>query len=141
MSAVVLRDPADHQTEQQVRDLLAALAADPANGIARIVSREGIRPLGGFPDAAYLIVFKSGYYAASANPTGDLVTEIHGQHGGHGFSPDDSEMRASFFISGLGIARGRNLGGIDMRQIAPTVAQVMGVRFPSSQASALRVAR
>lgn len=60
---------------------------------------------------------------------------------GTGFLTDDSAMRASFFISGLGIARGRNLGVIDMRQIAPTVAQVMGVRLPSSQASALRVAR
>jgi predicted AlkP superfamily pyrophosphatase or phosphodiesterase len=141
MTAVVLHDPADHHTEQQVGDLLAALAADPANGIARIVPRDGIRPLGGFPDAAYLIVFKSGYYAASANPTGDLVTEIHGQHGGHGFSPDDPEMRASLFISGLGIARGRNLGVVDMRQIAPTLAQLMGVRLPSSNASPLRVGR
>jgi hypothetical protein len=141
MSAVVLHDPADHQTEQEVGDLLAALAADPANGIARIVPREAIRPLGGFPDAAFLVVFKSGYYAASANPAGDLVTEFHGQHGGHGFSPDDPEMRASFFISGSGIARGRNLGVIDMRQIAPTVAQLMGVSLPSSKASPLHVLR
>ncbi len=141
MSAVVLHDPADHQTEQQVRELLSALAADPANGIARILSREAIEPLGGFPDAAFLIVFNSGYYAAGANPTGDLVTEIHGRHGGHGFSPDYPEMRASFFIKGPDIARGRNLGVIDMRQIAPTLAQLMGVRLPSSTASPLPVAR
>lgn len=141
MSAVLLHDPADHKTEQEVGDLLAALAADPANGIARIVSRDAIGPLGGFPDAAFLIVFKSGYYAASANAAGDLVTEFHGRHGGHGFSPDDPEMRASFFISGLSVARGRNLGVIDMRQIAPTVAQLMGVSLPSSKAVPLRVAR
>jgi predicted AlkP superfamily pyrophosphatase or phosphodiesterase len=141
MSAVVLHDPADHQTEQEVGELLAALAADPANGIARIVSREAIRPLGGFPDAAFLIVFKSGYYAAGANAAGAVVTEFHGHHGGHGFSPDDPQMRASFFISGLRIARGRNLGVIDMRQIAPTVAQLMGLSLPSSTASPLRVTR
>jgi hypothetical protein len=29
----------------------------------------------------------------------------------------------------------------DMRQIAPTVAQLMGVRLPSSKASPLRVSR
>jgi hypothetical protein len=36
-------------------------------------------------------------------------------------------MRAAFFIVGAGIARGRDLGVIDMRQIAPTLAQLLGV--------------
>jgi predicted AlkP superfamily pyrophosphatase or phosphodiesterase len=139
MSAVMLHDPADRQTERKVGDLLSTLAADPANGIARILPREAIKPLGGFPDAAFLIVFNSGYYAG-ASTAGALVTEVHG-HGGHGFSPEYPEMRASFFITGPGIARGRNLGVIDMRQIAPTLAQLMGVRLPSSTAAPLRVAR
>jgi predicted AlkP superfamily pyrophosphatase or phosphodiesterase len=139
MSAVMLHDPADRQIERKVSDLLSTLAADPANGIARILPREAIKPLGGFPDASFLIVFNSGYYA-SASPAGALVTEVHG-HGGHGFSPEYPEMRASFFIAGSGIARGRNLGVIDMRQIAPTLAQLLGVRLPSSTAAPLRVAR
>ena len=52
MAAVVLHDPADRQTEQEVGALLSTLAADPANGIARIVPREAIKPLGGFPGGA-----------------------------------------------------------------------------------------
>jgi predicted AlkP superfamily pyrophosphatase or phosphodiesterase len=140
MAAVVLHDPADRETEQAVGDLLSRLAADPANGIDRIVPRAAIKPLGGFPDAAFLVVFKSGYYA-SANPTGDVVTEIRDHHGGHGFSPEYPEMRASFFMAGSGIARARNLGVIDMRQIAPTVARLLGVRLPSSRAAPLHVAR
>ena len=138
MAAVILHDPADRHTEEQVRDLLSALAADPANGIDRIVPHETIKALGGFPDAAFLIVFKSGYYAGA---TGEKVTEIHEHHGGHGFSPEFPEMRASFFITGPGIARGRNLGVIDMRQIAPTLAALIGVGLPSSRAAPLHVAR
>ena len=118
MAAVVLHDPADRQTEQEVGALLSTLAADPANGIARIVPREAIKPLGGSPDAAFLIVFEPGYYA-SAGTAGATVTEVLGHHGGHGFSPEFPEMRASFFVAGPGIARGRDLGVIDMRQIAP----------------------
>jgi hypothetical protein len=38
-------------------------------------------------------------------------------------------MRASFFIMGRNIAAGRDLGVIDMRQIAPTVAGILGVRL------------
>jgi predicted AlkP superfamily pyrophosphatase or phosphodiesterase len=139
MAAVMLHDPADRQTEQQVGDLLSKLAVDPANGISRIASREAIKPLGGFPDAAFIIVFKPGFYAGAA-AAGAVVTEVSG-HGGHGFSPEYPEMRASFFLAGPGIARGRDLGVIDMRQIAPTLAQLMHVRLPSSGAVPLHVAR
>jgi hypothetical protein len=41
-------------------------------------------------------------------------------------------MRAAFFIEGPGVARGRDLGLIDMRQIAPTVAQLLGVHLRSA---------
>jgi predicted AlkP superfamily pyrophosphatase or phosphodiesterase len=138
MAAVVLHDPADRSTEQQVGQLLSSLAADPANGIDRIVPHDALGALGGFPDAAFLIVFKDGYYA-SASPAGDAVTEIHERHGGHGFSPENPNMRAAFFIEGEGIARGRDLGLIDMRQIAPTLARLMDVRLASSSATPLNV--
>ena len=55
-----------------------------------------------------------------------------GTLGSHGFSPDYPEMRASFFIAGPGIAHHRDLGLIDMRQIAPTLAQLMSVRLPAA---------
>jgi hypothetical protein len=48
-------------------------------------------------------------------------------------------MRASFFIMGKGIAKGRDLGVIDMRQIAPTVANILGVSLPSAKQAPLSV--
>ena len=93
---------------------------------------------GAFPDAAFLVVMKPGFYTGS-NLTGDLVTELPGSHGGHGFSPEFPEMRAAFFISGRGIARGRDLGLIDMRQIAPSLAQLLGVPLPTATAARLRL--
>jgi hypothetical protein len=48
-------------------------------------------------------------------------------------------MRASFFIAGTGIAHHRNLGMIDMRQIAPTVARILNLSMPSAKASPLPV--
>jgi hypothetical protein len=41
-------------------------------------------------------------------------------------------MRAAFLIMGKGIAQGRNLGSIDMRQIAPTFARVLNVELPTA---------
>ncbi len=128
MAAVMLHDPADSRTQAQARDLLQALKADPNNGIAEVLERGAIEQRGAFPGAAFLIVMKLGYYAL-ADATSPMVSEVQGTLGSHGFSPEYPEMRAAFFIEGPGIARGRDLGLIDMRQIAPTVAQLLGVRL------------
>jgi predicted AlkP superfamily pyrophosphatase or phosphodiesterase len=132
MAAVMLHDPADSQTESQVRDLLQAMKADPNNGIAEVLERGAIKQRGAFPDASFLIVMKLGYYAL-ADATSPLLSDVQGTPGSHGFSPEYPEMRAAFFIEGPGIARGRDLGLIDMRQIAPTVAALLGVRLPTAR--------
>ena len=138
MAAIMMHDPNDRATEQQVRELLAKLAADPNNGIAAVLDRDAIKKTGGFPDAAFLVVLKSGYLTGAAT-SGNLVTPISGSKGSHGFSPEFPEMRASFFISGVGIAHHRDLGVIDMRQIAPTVAKILNLSMPSAKAEPLPI--
>jgi predicted AlkP superfamily pyrophosphatase or phosphodiesterase len=138
MAAVVLHDPADAQIRQRVRALLQSLQADERNGIETILEGDAIKQHGGFPDADFLIIMKLGFYA-SADPTGELLTELPGTPGSHGFSPQFPEMRAAFFMVGSGIARHRDLGVIDMRQIAPTVAQLLDVRLPADGLPPLRV--
>jgi predicted AlkP superfamily pyrophosphatase or phosphodiesterase len=64
---------------------------------------------------------------------------IQGSRGSHGFSPEFPEMRASFFITGAGIAHQRDLGVIDMRQIAPTVAKILKLNMPTAKAAPLNV--
>ena len=138
MAAVVLHDPNDRATEQQVKAMLDKLAADPANGIAQILDRDAIKQRGAFPDAAFLVVLKPGYYTGQGT-SGDLVTVIPTTRGSHGFSPEYPEMHSSFFAVGAGIAQNRNLGVVDMRQIAPTVAQILKVQMPTAKATPLHV--
>jgi predicted AlkP superfamily pyrophosphatase or phosphodiesterase len=137
MVAVELHYPNDTENKRQVDELLHELAADPTNGIDSILTRDEIRRRGGFPDAAFLVVLKPGYYAGS-DDVGQIVTTYTG-HGGHGFSPQTPEMRSSFFLAGPGIAAHRDLGQIDMRQIAPTVAAILNVNLPSAKAAPLHV--
>ena len=138
MAAIMLKDPSDRQTEQQVRALLQKLAADPDSGIAAVLDRDAIGIRGAFPDAAFLVVLKPGYYCGPAI-SGSLVTEIPGNKGSHGFSPEYPEMRASFFAKGAGIAAHRDLGIVDMRRIAPTVAAILGVPMPTAKDAPLSV--
>jgi predicted AlkP superfamily pyrophosphatase or phosphodiesterase len=138
MAAIVLHDPSDQATQQQVRALLSQMAADPSSGIAQILDRSAMDKLGCFPNAAFLVVLKPGYYTGT-DLRGKMVMPVIGSHGSHGFSPDYPEMRASFFALGVGVAHHRDLGVIDMRQIAPTVARILGAPMPSAKAPPLHL--
>jgi predicted AlkP superfamily pyrophosphatase or phosphodiesterase len=137
MAAVMLRDPGDQHILTRVRELLGRLSGEPAWGIDEILDTEAMQKRGGFPGASFVISMKPGYYTGG-NLSGDAVTDFAG-HGGHGFAPHHPDMRAALFISGRGIARHRDLGQIDMRQIAPTVAALLGVRLRSATAAPLPV--
>jgi predicted AlkP superfamily pyrophosphatase or phosphodiesterase len=130
MAAIMLHDPGNAATQEKVRGLLQRLQADPANGIAAVLDKEAIRQRGAFPDAAFVIVMRPGYYTGNA-VSGDLVSDMQ-DHGGHGFAPDEPDMHASLFVAGPGIARHRDLGQIDMRQIAPTVAGLLKLHLPAT---------
>jgi predicted AlkP superfamily pyrophosphatase or phosphodiesterase len=51
----------------------------------------------------------------------------------HGYLPSNPEMRSSFFLVGPGVARGKSLGEIDMRRIAPTLAQILRLALPTAE--------
>jgi hypothetical protein len=63
---------------------------------------------------------------------GSLVSEIT-PGGMHGYLADRKEMNATFLIAGPGVPRGRSLGEIDMRDIAPTLAGILGVRLREAE--------
>jgi predicted AlkP superfamily pyrophosphatase or phosphodiesterase len=138
MAGVMLKDPADTALRDRVSRLLQNLADDPDAGVARVLAAPEIAKLGGFPDAAFLVELKPGYQLGYAF-SGPLVTPAPST-GMHGYLPDRPEMRASFFIMGTGIARGKRLGVIDMRQIAPTIAAILGVQLPAATQPRLAVA-
>jgi predicted AlkP superfamily pyrophosphatase or phosphodiesterase len=136
-AAVVLANPADEAVRERVKGLLDRLAADPANGIERILSREQVLRNRGFPNAAYLVAFRIGYEMAyGLSPP--LVTGPSNL-GMHGYPPERPEMRSSFFIVGPLVARGRSLGEIDMRQIAPTLAGILHVRLTDAELEGLSI--
>jgi predicted AlkP superfamily pyrophosphatase or phosphodiesterase len=137
VSAIMLHDGNDSATKAQVKALLTRLQGDPANGIARVLDRAQMDKFGAFPDAVFLVDWKPGYYGGSAL-SGPMVEAVPGT-GTHGYLPDNPDLRASFFIVGKGIAAGRDLGVIDMRQIAPTFAGILGVRLPAAQAEKMTV--
>lgn len=136
-AAVILHDPNDTATKQQVDALLSKLAADPANGIARILTHDEVVRGGGLPNAESIVAMAPGY-ELGYQFTGPLITA--GTEGGmHGYPPDRPEMHSTFILVGPGIAHGKSLGVFDMRRIAPTLAELMHAPLPTAELSGLAV--
>jgi predicted AlkP superfamily pyrophosphatase or phosphodiesterase len=133
--AVVLKDPADAATREQVRQLLTSLAGDPANGIDRVLDADTLHRRGGFPTASFLVGLKPAWRAGS-RLTGPVQSPGR-VLGTHGHLPDLPEMRASFFVVGPGVPAGRSLGRVDMRDVAPTLARRIGLTLPSADGKIL----
>lgn len=134
--AVVLARPDDSALARRVGMLLAGLAADPAARIAHVADRMEIAGMGGNPQAAFYVDLVPGALAGGFKPDGPL-SKPSAYKGTHGYFPALPEMRSTFLIAGPGVQAGRDLGQIDMRAIAPTLARVMDARLPGAEAAPL----
>ena len=131
-AAILLKNPGDEATRAKVEKLLKRLAADPKNGIAQILDKPQIARFGGRPDAAFWVDMQSNFSVVAA----DRADKVGGTHG---YAPSNPQLLASFFIAGPKIKRGVDLGEIDMRSIAATLAKAMGISLPSADLPALPV--
>ena len=127
----MLKDAQDEDARKKAREVLSRLASDPDNGVANVLDKPEILALGGFPDAAFVIAMKEGS-KIGGSLRGPVLKQ--GTAGGtHGFLPENQGMESSFLLVGPGVPPGHNLGRIDMRDIAPTLAARLGLNLPAAE--------
>jgi predicted AlkP superfamily pyrophosphatase or phosphodiesterase len=129
-AAIVLKDPEDAATRLAVHDLLAKLADDPANGIDRVLDGAELHKRGGYPTASFFVSLKPGWrtgYAAD----GPVLSKTK-PGGTHGELPDVPDLHAAFFLVGPGVLAGKDLGLMDMRDIAPSLGHEVGLALPTA---------
>jgi predicted AlkP superfamily pyrophosphatase or phosphodiesterase len=136
-SAIMLARPNDRALREKVGGLLRKLQSDPTNRIATIADPAEIEKLGGTPGASFYVSFEPNAYAGGFKGKDALLVSPSGSKGTHGYFPTSPLMRSSFMMMGKGIATGRNLGEIDMRVIAPTLAKILKIKLPEAELSAL----
>jgi hypothetical protein len=129
-AAVVLRDPADAVTRSRVHRALEALSRDPANGISRVLTAAETRSAGGFPDAAFVVAMQRNFRVVDRVDGSLRRTGL--PEGTHGHLPQEEAMDATFLIAGPGVPAGLSLGRIDMRDVAPTLAGLLGLDIPTA---------
>jgi predicted AlkP superfamily pyrophosphatase or phosphodiesterase len=128
--AIVLKDRADPTTRRSVEELLEEMQATPDYGVARVFSGQEIPSLNGFAGVDYVIALRPGFKFGK-KLTGPVCVEKTG--GTHGYLPDVPGMDAALFLGGKGIARARSLGRVDLRDVAPTLASLLGLRLPAAE--------
>ena len=129
-AAIVLKDPEDAATRAAVHDLLAKLADDPANGIDRVLDGAELHKRGGYPTASFFVSLKPGW-RTGYTVDGPVLSKIK-PGGTHGELPDVPDLHAAFFLVGPGVPAGKDLGLMDMRDIAPSLGHEVGVALPTA---------
>jgi predicted AlkP superfamily pyrophosphatase or phosphodiesterase len=130
-AAIMIRDKQDAESQNKVRSVLHQLASDPNSGIARVLEKAEILTLGGFPEAAFVVGMKKGYKVVGSLE--GPINRSSSAGGSHGFLAENTAMESTFLIFGPGVPRGKNLGKIDMRDIAPTLASRLGLELPAAE--------
>lgn len=104
--------------------LAAAIApCQEAYGIARIYTRQDLDAMQAVAgpvlavEAAPLVVFS------------DQLEEKKREKATHGFGPGHPSENCLFAVCGKGVEKGKSLPAMPMRNVAPTIAGLMGIRF------------
>jgi len=139
-ASVVLKSQDDEATRKAVDAILTALENDPASGVASVLRGEEAIREGALENASFMVDARGGWAMGRAL-TGEVVRPQARTTGAHGYRNTHPEMNSAFFAMGPGVAAGRNLGRIDIRQIAPTLAGLLGVSLPTARHEPLPIGR
>jgi hypothetical protein len=130
-ASIVLRDAHDIPARGRVRRLLESLARTRPSPIDRIREQDPALYPGGSPGEAFtvflsldtrLVDLRQGFVLRRADRVGD-----------HGHDPRRPEMDAVFLVAGPGVPALGDLGRMDMRDVAPTLAGLLRLRLPEAE--------
>ncbi len=83
---------------------------------------------------------KDGYSFTDSLADNAVITDLPEQKGGHGYLQTHPDMYGCFVISGAGVKSGGSIEKIDNRDVAPTMAELLGVTIPGVEGRVLKEA-
>ncbi|UPK66770.1 alkaline phosphatase family protein [Chitinophaga filiformis] len=120
-----LKDKNDKASLEKVKEILTHLPADQQK-LFKIIDRKQLDAIGADPDAALALAAMPGV-TIGAGVKGAVVKAAKG--GTHGFYPDFREIQTGFVAYGAGIAKGKTVKEMDLTDIAPVIAKLLGLSF------------
>lgn len=119
------RDPKDTASITKAVELMRKLAADPANGIAKVYTPADLAAMHAMPNA-FIGLEAAREYGFGSDLQGAVVTATQ-PSGKHGYNPEIPELRPAMILSGAGVVPCQLREGVRIVDVAPTVAALLGV--------------
>jgi predicted AlkP superfamily pyrophosphatase or phosphodiesterase len=134
----ILDDANRDQTAARVKKALSGV-----EGIASVIGSEefpayGIADPRRDPHAPDMVIFAKMNYFIGDTAAGSIPHDVKPERkGSHGHDANFPDLHAMFVAAGLGIKPGAQLGDIDNRDVAPTLAKLLGIEIPVAEGKAL----
>lgn len=123
--------PGDEEAQQLALGAVEEYMKDTASGIESVYTREELDALHASPATQIMLEARRGF-CFDESLDGRLVVDLeaHGiRYATHGYSPDTSGYRCNIVVSGGRVKQDYPIGDIEMVDIAPTMARILGVSF------------
>lgn len=134
-AAVFLARPHDPELQARTSQFLAGLARNPEYHITEVVDLTSTPEYRAGKTPGYYVNFEAGYEMGQSLEA-PLISPSRFK-GMHGYLNSMKEMNSAFFMVGPSVPRAKNLGEIDMLDIAPTLAEILGTRLPTANGNSL----
>lgn len=132
---IYLKDPKDQMTKMEVKTILEQLIADSSNGVETILTGEEADRKGADPACAFMLEARLGYYFLEDH-MGAYINEVTVEDVNsnnkytfacHGYSPEKPNYTTFFLASGKGIKQGEVIPSMNLVDIGPTLARLLGI--------------
>lgn len=137
-TALIYLTPAGQADRQQTLEAIRTLFAS-ADGVSEVIMPSELEARG-YPSpskmdrmAEVVIAARDGvsFLGATEGPAIDDVP-AGADRGSHGYLNTDPDIQAIFIASGAGVRKGASLGVVSNLDVAPTIAQWLGISLPSA---------
>jgi len=121
----------DREAERRVVGIINQAINADCYGIERLYGRTELDQFHAETSVGYMLEAKIGY-CFEDDLDGPVVTPVDASEGElatHGYSPDKPDYQCNFVVSGAEIKDNYPLGEIQMVDIAPTMADILGIDF------------
>lgn len=129
----------DNEAKQRAIEVLNKAFREDTLGIEAIYSREELSAYHVAQNYEFMLEAKQGYsFEDSLNgPIVENLQEKNCTYATHGYSPNKPDYQSNLIISGPGIKSQHDMGAIQMVDIAPTMAKILGIDFPKCDGSTI----
>ncbi len=126
----------DQETRRVLLEMFQQAAGKPGTGIRQVLTHEQIVALGGDSEAFLALEAAEGW-AITGGVQGDAISPAI-DAAGHGYLPEQPEMRTSLLVYGPAIHRSK-IADARLIDVGPTIARWLGFKLEKAEGTPLKI--